>query len=152
MPEPIYHVVHANIAKMRAPFDDPRMAGFVARADEIDALAQASPGFIAQPTPPDEGDIYTGQTLLNLSIWESVESLERFVYQGDHALSLERRAEWFEHPEGPNYVLFWMLAGDVPTESEVKRRLDSLVAHGPTPFAFNFHQRFTVQEMLRASA
>jgi hypothetical protein len=63
-----FHLVHANIAIMRAPFDDPLMADFVSQADEIDALAQASPGFVAQPTPPDEGADYTGHTLLNLSI------------------------------------------------------------------------------------
>ena len=144
MPEPIFHLVHANIAIMRAPFDDPRMTDFVAQAEEIDALAQASPGFIAQPTPPDEGVIYTGQTLLNLSIWKSVESLERFVFEGKHARSLERRAEWFEQRDGPNYVLFWMHADEIPSEAEVKQRIDYLVAHGPTPFAFTFDQLFFI--------
>ena len=78
------------------------MADFVAMADEIDALAHAAPGFVAQPTPPDEGNIYKGQVLLNLSIWESVESLEQFTYAGQHNLALSRRTEWFTQQPQPN--------------------------------------------------
>jgi hypothetical protein len=144
----MYHLVHANIAIMRAPWDDPRMAGFVAKIDEIDALAQGCPGYVAQPTPPDEGSVYTGRSMLNLSIWESVESLERFTYGGKHALMLERRAEWFHQQDGPNYVLFWFPEGQTPTEREVQHRMDHLAAAGATPYAFTFDQRFTVQEML----
>ena len=145
----VYHIIHANIATMHAPFDDPRMADFVAMADKIDALARSSPGFIAQPTPPDEGAVYKGRVLLNLSIWESVESLELFTYSGRHELALTRRAEWFTQLPKPNYVLFWMPAGEVPTEKEITRRIRHLRDHGPTPFAFNFDQRFTEHEMLQ---
>ena len=149
MHESIYHLIHANIATARASLDDPLMADFVAMADYIDGLAMASSGFVAQPTPPDDGAIFTGETLLNLSIWETVESLEGFTYSGEHALALARRSEWFEQHPGPNYVLFWLPAGEIPSEAEVKRRVDHLVEHGSTPFAFTFDQRFTVQEMLR---
>lgn len=142
MDHQVYHLIHANIAVMRAPLDDPLMADFVAQADEIDALAQRTPGFVAQPTPPDEGSIFTGRSLLNLSIWESVESLDGFVHQGRHGLALEQRAKWFEQYEGPNYVLFWAPAGHIPTEAEVKRRIDYLAKHGPTPFAFDFGRPF----------
>ncbi|HEX6304665.1 MAG TPA: DUF3291 domain-containing protein [Anaerolineales bacterium] len=143
-----FHLVHANIAVMRAPLDDPRMADFVAQAGAIDAIAQASPGFIAQPTPPDEGTIYTGHNLLNLSMWESVESLEQFTYANEHALALQRRAEWFEQYPGPNYVLFWFPAGRVPTEVEIQHRIDYLRTHGETPYVFTFERRFTIRDTL----
>jgi hypothetical protein len=65
MSETTYHLVHANVARMRAPLDDQLMA--------IDALAQNSPGSVAQPTPADEGVAYKDDVLLNMSIWESVE-------------------------------------------------------------------------------
>ncbi len=148
MNDSTYHLIHANLAIMRAPLDDPMMAGFVDQADQIDALAQGSPGFVAQPTPPDEGQVFTGRTLLNLSIWESVESLERFTHQGQHALALERRAEWFEQVEGPNYVFYWAPAGHIPTEAEVQGRIEYLAKHGPSPYAFTFEQRYSVAEML----
>jgi hypothetical protein len=143
-----YHLAHANIALARAPLDDPIMGDFVARADEIDALAQASPGYVSQPTPPDEGTVFTGRSLLNLSIWESVEDLERFTYGGEHAAMLERRADWFHQHARPNYVLFWFPEGRIPTEVEVQTRIDHLAAFGATPYAFTFIHRFTVQETL----
>jgi hypothetical protein len=144
----VYHLVHANIAIMRAPWDDPRMADFVAKMDEIDTLAQGSPGYVSQPTPVDEGSVYSGRSMLNLSIWESVESLEQFTYGGEHGLMLERRAEWFHQRDRPNYVLFWFPEGQIPTEREVQNRIDHLATVGATPYAFTFDQRFTVREML----
>lgn len=144
----MYHLIHANIAKMRAQLDDPLMADFVMNVDEIDALARSSPGFISQPAPRDEGLIYSGKMLLNLSIWESVEDLEIFTYQGVHSLMLERRREWFESYDGPNYVLYWEIAGHIPSEAEVQQRVEYLANQGPTPFAFTFDNRFTVGEMI----
>lgn len=144
----MYNLVHVNISHARASLDDPEMAGFMSRVDEIDSLAQYAPGFIAQPTPPDEGEVYQGDTLVNLSIWESVESLHDFTYRGKHARVLEKRAEWFVQHEGPNFVLFWAPADHVPTEAEIKKRIDTLREHGPTPYAFTFKERFTLEEML----
>ena len=143
-----HHLVHGNVAIMRAPMDDPIMTDFVNQADAIDALAEESPGFVAQPVTTDEGQIFKGKELLNLSIWESVESLDHFTHHGEHARVLERRAEWFEQREGPNYVLYWAVAGHIPTEAEVKRRLDHLAKHGPTPLAFTFEERFTIEEAM----
>lgn len=143
-----FYLVHANVAIMRAPLDDPLMADFVNEADKIDALAWQAPGFVSQPTRVDEGQIFTGPVLLNLSIWESGESLDRFTHQGRQARTLARRAEWFEAIDGPNYVLYWAPAGHLPTEAEVKRRLDYLTVHVPTPFAFIFDQRFRPREEL----
>src|SRR5947208_15596801 len=90
-----YHLVHANVAHARAPLDSPVMAGFVAQVEEVNALARSAPGFVAQPTPPDEGTVYKAPFLLNVSVWESLESLDTFTYQGKHASALERRGEWF---------------------------------------------------------
>ena len=143
-----YNLIHVNIAIMRAPLDDPIMNGFVNQIDEIDSLAQGWPGFIAQPTPPDEGQIFTGYTLVNISIWDSVENLREFTYKSRHAGELERRAEWFIQTEAPNYLLYWAPSGSVPLEEEIKRRFDHLYLYGATPFAFTFDETFTVEEML----
>ena len=42
----MYHLAQINIARMLAPLTDAQMAGFVARLDEINAIADASPGFV----------------------------------------------------------------------------------------------------------
>ena len=41
-----YQLAQVNVAKMRAPLDDSRMAEFVAALDPINALAEQSPGFV----------------------------------------------------------------------------------------------------------
>ena len=143
-----YHLVHANVAIIRAPLEDPRMADFVRQADELDALAQASAGFISQPTPEDDGSIFNHTRLLNLSIWESVKALEIFTFGPEHGQALARRTEWFIQYERPNYVLFWLPNSQQPTEKEVQIRLNYLAQNGPTPYAFNFEKRFSIKEML----
>jgi hypothetical protein len=144
-----HHLVHANVAHARAPLDSPLMAGFVAQIEEVNSLARSAAGFVAQPTLPDEGAIYTAPFLLNVSLWESIESLDAFTHQGKHAAALERRGEWFEQ-EGanPRYVLYWIPKGHVVTEKEVQERLDYLGKYGPTPHAFTFEQRFFLTQAL----
>jgi heme-degrading monooxygenase HmoA len=145
---PDYYLVHANIAVARAPLDDPLMEDFLQMADEVDEIARNSPGFVSQPAPDDEGSIFTGKRLLNLSIWDSVESLMDFTHSGQHGQALKRREDWFEQGQEYNYVLYWERRGHVPLEEEIKERLDYLRRNGPSPYAFTFSEAFTVEEML----
>ena len=41
-----YQLAQLNIAKMKFAIDDPGMADFVARLDDINALADSAPGFV----------------------------------------------------------------------------------------------------------
>jgi hypothetical protein len=141
-----YHLVHANIAIARAPLDHPIMKGFIELADIIDEIASTSPGFVSQPNPPDSGLIFKEPELLNLSIWESVESLQNFTYLGRHAAALDRRSEWFLQKEKYNYVLYWEEAGKLPLESEIQQRLEYLRTHDPTPYAFIFDHKHSLAE------
>src|ERR1051326_8310818 len=50
-----HHIAQINIARMKAPLDSPVMEGFVSRLAEINALADASPGFVWRLQTP-EGD------------------------------------------------------------------------------------------------
>ncbi len=43
---PAWQLAQVNIARMVAPLDSPVMAGFVAKLDEFNALADQSPGFV----------------------------------------------------------------------------------------------------------
>jgi catechol 2,3-dioxygenase-like lactoylglutathione lyase family enzyme len=141
------HLVHANVAHARGPLDSPVMASFVALVEEINALARQAAGFVAQPQIPDEGTVYAAPFLLNVSLWESVGSLDAFTHQGKHGAALERRGEWFLPPRtGTTYVLYWAPKGHIVTEREVKERLDRLGEYGPTPYAFTFEHRFTAAQ------
>ena len=140
------HLAVANIARMRAAVDDPVMAGFVARLEPLNALADAAPGFVWR-LQTDDGDATAirvfedARILFNLSVWESIEALEAYVYRSDHLKAVQRRAEWFERPQKPSLVLWWIAAGHVPDEEEARARFERLWRNGPTAAAFTFRQR-----------
>ena len=139
----MYHIAQVNIARMRGPLDSEVMSGFVARLEEINALADASPGFVWRLQTPAGDATYLrpygdDRILFNLSVWETVEALRRYVYRTAHAELLRRRHAWFEKFAGVNVALWWVPAGYIPGVDEAKKRLAHLDTHGPTQFAFTF--------------
>ena len=152
-----YHLAQFNTARAVAPLDDPKLADFMARLDEINALAEASPGFVwrLQSGSGNATDIRAyddPRMLVNLSVWSSADALFDYVYRGGHTKVMARRAEWFERVPGPYMVLWWVPAGHHPTVEEANERLEHLKQHGPTAHAFTFKQRFPVPEELPATA
>jgi hypothetical protein len=143
-----HHIAQLNIARPRAPLDSPQLAGFVSRLDEINALADAAPGFVWRLVDDEGGNAtslrpYGPDVMVNLSMWESVEALYEFAYRTAHLDVLRRRREYFDHDGLDAYaVLWWVPVGTVPTVAEAKRRLDLLAAEGPTGRAFTFRDRF----------
>ena len=75
---------------------------------------------------------------INLSVWENVETLERFVYQTIHKRFYGRRAEWFEHFETPYFVMWWVTAGHRPSVEEAMARLEHFKRHGASDHAFDW--------------
>ena len=143
------HLLHANLALARDSLESPLTAGFIEMFEALGRIASRSPGFVSKPVAAGAGEVYQGNYLLNLSIWESVESLRQFTYSGVHAAALKNRFEWFERSTGPSYVLFWIKVGETPTELEISKRLQHLSEKAATPIAFNFKQPFTAQEACR---
>ena len=146
---PDFHLAQINVANTRAPMDDPRMAGFVAQLDEINALADRAPGFVwrLQSDSGNATDIIVTEDptfLINMSVWESVEALFDYVYKTVHTKVMADRRDWFRKHEGPYQVLWWVPAGHLPTPEEGLERLRHLAAHGPTPHAFTFKNHFPV--------
>ena len=80
--------------------------------------------------------------IINLSVWESIEALWSFVYDGGHLEIMRRRREWFQGLSTAYVVLWWVPEGRIPTVEEAMARLDHLEAHGPTAEAFTFKHRF----------
>jgi hypothetical protein len=143
-----YYIAEINIARMRAPIDDPLMKDFVDRLAEINALADRSPGFVwrladASGTGATAVQAFEDpKILVNLSVWESIEALWDYTYKSGHSGPLGDRKKWFEPMEGPFLALWWVRPGEVPTVDEGKRRLLLLKTHGPTSEAFTFKERF----------
>jgi heme-degrading monooxygenase HmoA len=145
-----YHLAQINIGRALAPIEDPLMAEFVARLDEINALAERSPGFVwrlqtesgnATYIRPYEDD----RIMVNMSVWESVEHLKEYVYRTEHAEVMRGRGQWFEKFDGPYMALWWVEAGHIPTVEEAKERLDHLRKHGESEFAFSFKRIYEPQ-------
>jgi Domain of unknown function (DUF3291) len=140
------HIAQLNIGRARGPVDGPIMAEFMALLDPVNAVADASPGFVWR-LQTDEGNATAlrpyedDRMIVNMSVWESIEDLAAFVYHSGHVDVMRRRREWFE-PMKPYMVLWWIPAGELPTVEEAKERLAHLRDHGPTPFAFTFNARF----------
>lgn len=144
---PHYHLAQINIARMRAPIDDPLLAEFVAQLAPVNALADSSPGFVWR-LQTESGDATSIQVyddnmiIINLTVWEGVESLREFVYKGAHHGVLRDRKRWFEKFAGPYYALWWVPVGHIPSPEEAKTRLEYFRQHGDSEYAFSFQQLF----------
>ena len=143
-----YSVAQVNLGRIKAPLDSEVMRGFMSRLDEINALADSSPGFVWRLQTREGNATYfrpyaeDDRILLNMSVWESVEALQHYVYRTVHAELLRHRHQWFEKFSGTYLALWWVPAGHIPSIDEAKKRVAHLDANGPTQFAFTFKTIF----------
>jgi hypothetical protein len=144
----VRQLAECNVALMRDEPDSPAMRGFVAALAPVQAVAEASPGFVwrlpsghdRRPVTVDDGA--GGLLVVNVSVWRSYESLHRFTYRTSHGGFVRRRSEWFLPTPPPSTVLWWVAPGTRPDAAHALRRLAHLRAHGPTPQAFGLRRRF----------
>ena len=141
------HLAQVNLARLIAPLDDPRLADFVAQLDPVNRLAEQSPGFVwrLQSESGNATDVAWGDDpsiLVNMSVWESVESLRAYVYASQHLEVFRDRRKWFTKLEDPHYCMWWVPAGHRPTIAEAKQRLELYRRVGPTQDAFWVSEAF----------
>lgn len=136
-------LVQVNVARMRAPLDDPAMAGFVAGLAAVHRLAAASPGFAwrlgAGHAVLTDG---AGPAVVNVSAWACYADLHAFVYRSAHGRYLRGRARWFLPTEQPSTALWWSPPDALPDLVGAVRRLQHLRRYGPSPRAFSLRRRF----------
>jgi Domain of unknown function (DUF3291) len=146
-----YELAQLNIAIMKEPLTSVVMADFVANLERINALAEASPGFVWRLI--GDGDDATSlrpmgdNTLVNMSVWRDVASLHQYVYRSGHIEVMRRRKEWFEHMAEAYAVLWWVRRGHRPTVADAINRLELLRKHGPTAEAFTFRRAFPAPDL-----
>lgn len=144
-----FHIAQLNIAKGKAAIDSELMAPFVNELDRINALAENSPGFVWR-LMEENGNATSIQffddpnLILNMSVWETAETLFEYVYKSAHAGVMSRRREWFEPLKEAYHVLWWIEAGTVPSLDQAKKKLEYIQAHGPSEHAFTFKKPFPV--------
>ena len=148
MTEAEHHLAQLNVARMLAPLDTEQMSGFVEALDPINALGDASPGFVwrmqDEDTGNNTGDRFLGDDMMivNITVWESIDAVADFAYRSGHVEVMRQRAKWFEPMAEAYLALWWVPAGHRPAIPEAEERLTHLREHGPTARAFTFRRPF----------
>jgi hypothetical protein len=140
------HLAQLNIGRLHAPPGDPRVAAFMAALDRVNGIGKRSAGFVWMMEgsgAPGTGNTETKiggdpRFVSNLTVWESVETLEAFVWNTVHRAFYERRAEWFEVLGRMHFVMWWVPAGHRPTLEEGLARLAQRQDHGDSDDAFGW--------------
>lgn len=143
---PAYQLAQLNIATLLAPLASPQLYDFAANLERINALAEAAPGFVWR-LKDEAGDAtafrpFGDDVIVNMSVWQDIDTLADFAYRSEHVDFFRRRREWFARMDTPAQVLWWVPHGHRPTLAEAADRLAQLAKHGPGPAAFTFARRF----------
>lgn len=154
-----FQLAQLNIGVARGAMASPVMREFMAQIDAMNALAERSPGYVWR-LQTEEGNA-TGikvygvdigeNTIVNLSVWEDVASLNDYVYKSAHVAILKRRKEWFERMKEQHMALWWIPQGHRPGVEEALDRLEHLRVHGPSARAFTFRHNFPAPDALQAA-
>ena len=139
------HIAELNIGVLTHEIDDPRMADFVNNLLRVNEMADRMPGFVwrlvgngTNNGALDLRPFPNSMMAVNMSVWETVEQLEVFVWKTVHQRFYNRKAEWFVPMQSHHFVMWFVPEGHIPTVAEAKERLDHLDEHGNTDFAFDW--------------
>lgn len=143
-----FQLAQINVGRIKGVnINDPVMKEFVDNLDMVNELAEKSRGFIWRLK--DEHNNATNinpyndeQVIINLSVWESIEDLENFVYKTFHTDFLRRRKEWFQAYGKAYTAMWWIPAGQFPTIKEATEKLAWLQEHGASEIVFDFRNKF----------
>ncbi|MEL7028775.1 MAG: DUF3291 domain-containing protein [Pseudomonadota bacterium] len=141
-----FHLAELNVGRLLAPTDDPRVAEFMANLDRINGLGKRMPGFVWMMEGSGEPGVGNTEAKIdgdprfvaNLTVWEDVQSLERFVWGTVHRRFYERRHEWFEVLGRMHFVMWRVPAGHQPTLDEALDRLKHRQDVGDSDHAFGW--------------
>lgn len=145
------HLAQLNVGRLVDDPDSDPVAEFMNALGPINLLGELSPGFVWM-LKDDEGVGATGERfpghedderyVVNLTVWEDIESLRHYVSRSGHGMYLRRRREWFEKADEPTVVLWWIEEGHIPDLTEAAEHLARLRRDGPTPQAFDLRTTF----------
>ncbi|MFA0311520.1 hypothetical protein BH581_19820 [Vibrio splendidus] len=140
-----------NIALAKYPLDAPEFKEFVDNLELVNGIAESSEGFVWR-LKDESGDATNIQAfddpnmIVNMSVWDSVDSLKNFMFRTHHRDFMRRKRDWFHRLPEDTYVLWWIEKDHTPTLEEAIERLERLREIGDTPYAFTFKTNFTASE------
>ncbi|UOE79683.1 DUF3291 domain-containing protein [Vibrio splendidus] len=140
-----------NIALAKYPLDAPEIKEFVDNLELVNGIAESSEGFVWR-LKDESGDATNIQAfddpnmIVNMSVWDSVDSLKNFMFRTHHRDFMRRKGDWFHRLPEDTYVLWWIEEDHIPALEEAIERLEHLREIGDTPYAFTFKTNFTESE------
>jgi heme-degrading monooxygenase HmoA len=140
------HLAQVNIGLPIEPVESERLRGFMEMLEPINALADTAAGFVWR-LQTEDGDATAirafedERLIINVSVWESVETFAAFVYGPEHSAVMRQRRSWFV-PMQVYTAMWWISAGTLPTPADAVARLDLVTEFGPTPEAFTIKRPF----------
>jgi heme-degrading monooxygenase HmoA len=141
-----FHLAQVNIGLPIEPVESELLRGFVEMLEPVNALADAALGFVWR-LQTEDGDATAirafedDRLIMNMSVWESMESFAAFVFGPEHSAVMRQRRRWFV-PRDVYTTAWWIPAGTLPTPADAVERLDLLRRLGPTPDAFTVKRPF----------
>jgi hypothetical protein len=147
------HLAEYNFGTLRHGWDDPRSAGFVAGLDLVNGIAETSAGFVWRATddapgvdgvgegdllPEDRDRLNHPDMAATLSVWQSVEALEHFVWNTVHRQFYGRKAEWYDAVGNGNLILWWVPEVSRPSDAEGMARWRHRETYGDSDHAFGW--------------
>lgn len=139
-----YQLAQINVAQLLEPMDSPLLADFVADIDRINTIAENSDGFVwrLKDSCNSENPFNDSMMIVNISVWENVESLKNFTFRSEHIEVYIKRAKWFSRMKEAHLAMWWVARGQYPTAAEAAERLAHLRQMGDTLTAFSFKKVF----------
>lgn len=143
-----YQLAEINIAEMKGvDINDPIMKEFVDNLDAVNLLAEESNGFVwrlkdENNNATDLNPYNNVQIIINISVWNDIETLENFIYKTFHSNFLRRRKEWFKTFGKVSTAMWWVPAGKHPSMQEAVDKLSYLQKNGSSETVFDFKNKF----------
>ena len=145
------HLAEFNIGTLKYDWEDPCVADFLNNLDRVYGIAERSPGYVwhlsgddmeAAQLDPDGALGGNPRTASTLSVWTDAKSLEEFAFNTVHKQFYDRKNEWYDPEEqvwgGYRLVMWHVEEGHRPAIAEAVERLQHLIVHGDTDFAFGW--------------
>ena len=115
------HLAQLNVGHIRYATDDPAHGRVHGRAGRRQRAGRAQPGFVWR-LKDDASNNATNilvsadpHFLVNMSVWETAEQLEHFVWNTVHKRIYQKKGNWFAPMATPHFVMWWIPAGHTPT-------------------------------------
>ncbi len=140
------HLAELNIGRLLAPTDDSRVAEFMNNLDRINGLGKRMPGFVwmmegsGEPGQGNTEACIDGDPLFvaNLSVWETPQHLETFVFGTLHDKFMRRGKEWFESNVQMGFAMWWVEEGTQPSLEDALAKLAFRQEYGDSADAFGW--------------